>query len=277
MRTIHLFYLIIALLLSTLVAGCNNLFSSSDKPSGNAQLLSAARAAFDKGNYDEARDLYQQLTDDEGDVKKSESAFLIMTQQGVSMTTLVEFVGNKANGQALTQLAEHLTSGSGEARRLALYEAYTQHKTITDTNLKGFVQFTTTLALFAEVLAEAASADGTLRKTDLVKNANCSTAHIETSDCDLAPTSRMTNDVSYDIKTHSPTGTQPTVDEIYYLLRSVIESLALLSPNGDFGSTYTKFTTILDTVGILKPSTDPLIARALLGQLIARNGFDIGE
>jgi len=263
--------------MSTLFTGCNNIFSSSDKPIGNAQILSAARAAFDKGNYDEARNLYQQLPDDEGDIKKSESAFLIMTQQDVSMMTLIEFVGNKANGQALTKLAEHLASGAGEARRLALYEAYTQHKTITDTNLKGFVQFTTSLALLAEVLAEAASTDGILRKTNLVNSASCSIAHIETTDCDLAPTSRMTNNVSYDIKTHSPTGAQPTVDEIYYLLRSAVESLALLSPNGDFGSTYGVFVDILDKVGILKPSTDPLIARALLGQLVARDGFDIGE
>lgn len=260
---------------SSLLSGCN-VFSSLDKPSSDPQLLSAARAAFDKGNMSEALSLYQKLSADSGDIAKSEQAFLKMTEQGASMTALVEFIGNKANGTALTKYAEKLSSGAGETRRLALYDAYTQHLTITDPTLKSFVKFATSLALTAEILAEAASADGILRKENLIASRNCKASAPDPVNCILATDSRILATAGSDLLS-SPSGAQPSIDHLYFTILAASDALSSLAPSGKFGDTNSGFLKILDQLGNNKPSSNPLLPPLFLSQLVATDGFNIGE
>jgi hypothetical protein len=198
-----------------------------------------------------------------------------MTEQGASMTTLVEFIGNKANGTALTKYAEKLSIGAGETRRLALYDAYTQHLTITDASLKSFVKFATSLALTAEILAEAASADGILRKENLIKSRTCK-ASAPDLNCELAADCRILSTAGSDLST-APSGTQPTIDHLYYTILAASEALSSLAPSGKFGDTNSGFLKILDQLGNNKPSSNPLLPPLFLSQLVATDGFNIGE
>jgi hypothetical protein len=59
------------------LSGCN-VFSVLDSPSGDAQLISAARACFDQGDFACARDNYSKLSDSSADIRASEEAFLAL-------------------------------------------------------------------------------------------------------------------------------------------------------------------------------------------------------
>lgn len=265
------------LTLPLVISGCNA-FSSYDKPKTDAQLLSAARAAFDQGKLVEARSLYERISNDYGDIRRSELAFADLTEQGASMTALIEFVANKANGSALTRFAKRLAPGAGEARRLAIYNAYTQHTNIIDPALKAFVKFTASLALTAEILAEASSTDGILQKTDLISSRSC-TADLANPanlvNCALPLQATLTNTSADDIATTSPSGAQPSIDHLYYAILSAYDALSSLAPGGSFGDTSNSFLNILQ--GGAKPSGDALLTSIFLSQLVASDGFNIGE
>src|SRR4051812_4388213 len=63
------------------IAGCN-LFSPLDKPSGDPQILSAARACLDRADYGCALDFYEKLSAESNDIKLVEEAYAILDQNG---------------------------------------------------------------------------------------------------------------------------------------------------------------------------------------------------
>lgn len=154
MKRTHL-ALLPALLLAAL-GGCN-LFDPFDSPTGDTQLLSAARACFDRGDIACAKDLYSQLSSSQSDVANSETAFAILDENGADMAAFMGAFGGGAGGQGITKLANALIAkGTGSTLRNNILGAYQKVNSISDTNLKGLVRFVAGITLLAEVMAEGA-------------------------------------------------------------------------------------------------------------------------
>lgn len=163
-------------LLGLAISSCN-IFDPIDSPSGDAQILSAARAAFDKGDYEKARELYAKLSSKDDKIR-SEEAFRKLTAAGVDASFFVSAFGGGGGAAGLNQMASQLSHTAGEALRLAIYDAVLDVTEISDPNLRGLVRLISTTALAAELMAETAGDTGephVLEPAD-VAGASCNTA-----------------------------------------------------------------------------------------------------
>jgi hypothetical protein len=161
--------LFLTIVVSLSLTGCN-LYGGIDGPSGDAQLLSACRAEFDQGDYETAKQCYQQLSGNDSDIGLSESAYVGLTQAGASMKAYAAAFGKgDVNiGPAITTFAEGiLANGSGQATRVAIWQAFNEQVNIHDPNLKALVRFLGSLSFAAEILAETSSDGKKIMKTDL--------------------------------------------------------------------------------------------------------------
>jgi len=169
-------YPLLALFALPLLSGCN-LYGGLGSPSGDAQLLSAARACFDEGDFACALKYYAQLSSVSADQQLSEEAFLTLDQQGAGMGVFLTAFGNGNGGDGVTSLSSALIPGAGVARRSAMLQAYVSWHSITSTDLQGLVQFVAGMALASEMLAEGAIGDSVLHKSDLVNiPSSCATS-----------------------------------------------------------------------------------------------------
>lgn len=194
------------LLLFPLIAvltGCN-LFSTMDKPKGDPQLMEAARACLDKADYVCARELYQQLSDDAKDVRISELSFTTMAENRVfSIQDLISNLGsNRGGATTYTLLAETMASRGktdGVTRGL-LQTSYATNSSISNSNLKAFMQFLTAFATFNQIMSAAVGADGKLTAADLVLSpASCRASNcLSDPDCG-APVGSGISDVTGDV------------------------------------------------------------------------------
>jgi hypothetical protein len=151
------------------LSGCN-VFSLVDKPSGDEQILSAARACFDSGDFDCARSYYAELSASYSDIRASEEAFLILAENGATMAAFMETFGNGGSGSALTALAERMAPGSQEKRQniLRAFKKYDQISVSENPSLRALVRFVGAVALAAEFLAEEIpTSGGTLVKSKI--------------------------------------------------------------------------------------------------------------
>lgn len=160
------------------LCSCPNVFDPLSSPSGEAQLLSAARAAFDQGDLALAREYYAQLGNN--DAAESELAFTYLNEAGVTMSALVTAVKIKDGesvGSILTNLSESLISGAGATRRGLLAQAYAKVGGIETRQLRGFTRFLSAIAIASSTLAEhsGAQANGILNKSDIVLNTSSCT------------------------------------------------------------------------------------------------------
>jgi len=266
------------LLATPFLGSCNiNVFSPFDHATSDVQLVSAARAAFDRGDLSTAQDLYQKISDNDQDIRNSESAFLILAQQGATMANLIEFVGNGAGGTALTKFAEHLVSGSGETKRLAIYSAFSKFSSIQDTNLQNFVKFATSLALSAEILAESADSDGVLRKKDIVTDPSTCKAAVPSAACSHPSGNNLQDSHGSDIATTAPSGTNPNIDQLYYSIQTAYASLNALGANGSFGKTSSNFSTATNLSGQGYPSITTPTLELFRANLVDPTGLNLGE
>lgn len=153
-------------------SGCN-LTGFMDAPSGDAQILAAARACFDRQDYTCALELYGRASGT-GDQATSETAMVIMEQAGMGMVDFMGAIGAGGAGgtiiNSLTRAAS--TKSPSKATRIAIFQAYKKVALISNGSLKGMVRFIVASSLLGELLAEIAPAGQTLRKTDLVTNAS---------------------------------------------------------------------------------------------------------
>jgi len=171
--------LLLPLTLSTsvMLSSCNA-FEMFDSPSNDAQYLSVARACFDQGDLECARENYQKLSNDQEDVKKSELALALIDEAGITMSTFLSAFASGGDGGAINGLAEALTEidgGVGIDKRNLILEALQAADGIQDAKLRGFTRFLASLSLFAEVLGEIAAGYGNanlLEGNDLATNAN---------------------------------------------------------------------------------------------------------
>lgn len=267
------FRLMLPLIYGVALGACN-IFSPLDHPSSDTQYLSAARACFDRGDLSCARENYGKLSTAYSDYTDSEGVYASLAEQDATMSALMEFVGNQANGAALTAFAERLSPKSGETRRLAIYRAFLKHTSISNPDLQAFVKFISALSLAAEILGEAAGPDRILQKTDLASSALCSAA--DSASCGDPANPYITTDSTADIMTNEPTGTSPNLDQLYWAIKYAYEGLNVLNAGGSFGSTGGQFSDILNTTGGT-PSTNFAAIPAFRGQLVGRDGFNIGK
>ncbi len=148
-----------------------NMFEFMDSPSGNPQLIEAARACFDAGDWACAREYYGQLTGDE-DNKISKLALLTLAENNIfKLTDLIDSLGSgTGNGSSLALLAGvmHKRGKFDAATRVTIQEVYESAAAITNDELRGFTQFVAANAMVNSILAIDVGADEILAATDLV-------------------------------------------------------------------------------------------------------------
>jgi len=165
--------------LATLVAlagasSCMNLYDPIDNPHSDDQLLSAARAAFDKGDYASAREYYGKLAGNQAAL--SESIFLDLDGCGADIGAFGSALANGIDsaGLVLTIMGEKMAPAHSTACLATLLAAYKSSLTLTDANVRGFTGLLASLAIAGEVLAHNSNIqDGTLRKADFVVASAC--------------------------------------------------------------------------------------------------------
>lgn len=155
------------------LSSCPNLLDPFDSPTSDPQLLAYARACFDKGDYACALAHYAKLANNEA--ARADEAFVILDQNNLGVGAFAKalnIAGGEAVGSILTELAESAAPGAGLAKRNSLVNAYKKVALISNTELKGFVRFTTAVAIAAELLAEESGvvADRVANKTDFTSD-----------------------------------------------------------------------------------------------------------
>lgn len=232
-RTRSAIWLATAALLTSLALNSCNVFDPFDGPSGDAQILSAARACFDRGDLACAREMYAQLSSSYADTVASETAFAILDENGASMGEFMAYVGRGATGSALTTFAQNMaTLGANSERRHAIWTAFKKKDSITNPDLKNFVKFTTALALAAEFLAENAGGDGILLQSELMANpASCDPTNCLISAGCGAGSSTLVLGSAADIDTTEPTGTLNS-DHLYWAFNHAYNGFNALNPSG---------------------------------------------
>lgn len=152
-----------------------NVFAPFDSPTGDAQLISAARACLDDGDFRCAADYYGRLSGSSGDVAASETAFALLDRAGADFGSFSKaFVSDNRSsaGKVLTALAETLSLNvtPGASVRQAVLAAYKYALEIKAPELRGEVRFIAAIWLAAATLAEDAGAPGLLKATDIAAN-----------------------------------------------------------------------------------------------------------
>lgn len=267
-----------ALALSAGVLACNA-FDPLSSPSGDDQLLSAARACLDRGDFECALDHYGKLSADKADVKASEQAYAILAQNNAGFTAFATAFGTDPSVKGLGALVTEVADGAGESRRLALHGAYLLANSIpeaTNPKLRGLARFLTATALAAEILAEISGSDRVLHKVDLVANGSCgNTTEVgcaASAACDAGLGSIGSSGTNGDIDAAAPSGTPPTLDQLYTALSAAVSGLSAVNPSG---SAVTSFGGLLPVSGkpsVVNAGTAPIetgsrcFRRALLAQ-----------
>lgn len=165
-------YLIMTLLVSALAAGSAcNIFKPFDSPSEGEQALSVARACFDRGDFECAKENYAKVTGDLEDQAKAELAFVTLEKVGAGMGGFLKAFGGGDVGGGITSLANTMSKDAGEELRNELFGVYQVAMGIESPELKSFARFVTGLTLTAELLAEASAGTGALKVDDLAADA----------------------------------------------------------------------------------------------------------
>lgn len=273
------------------LTSCLNVYDSFDSPSGDEQILSAARAEFDKGNLEEARSLYQKLGTN--DSALAELAFVDLNEAGVTMSALTKALqvsSGDSVGSILTTISETIqknTSVTVAAKRASLESAYARVGKISNQQVRGFVRFLLGISIAAEVLSENTYAsDGVISKTDIITSTStCTTSNIAScltdSGCDIKSGSGISvgTDSQFS-KFTSSTDTSITIGSPTYifmtgaLLGATAGLTELAITSGDSYSLVTSLNSngVLDN---LKNSPSTATSRCFLTALV--NSVGVGE
>jgi hypothetical protein len=236
----------IAGLSASILTGCN-VYSLIDKPSGDEQILSKARACFDQADYSCAREYYAQLSPSYADVRASEEAFMILAENGATMAAFMETFGSGGGGGGLTQLAERLAPGS-ETKRLAIQEAYNKFDydavgASTDST-KQLVRFVAATALAAELLSEKISSGSLLLKT-MITGAGCNSTTAcaagigdvaGSESCNNVGNGILANGADTPIDLAASLSGAITLDHFKATMTEMYDALEKLSASGGFSS-----------------------------------------
>ncbi|MEK6580553.1 MAG: hypothetical protein AABZ55_15125, partial [Bdellovibrionota bacterium] len=168
--------------ISITLFSCLNLFSPLDSPSGDEQLISAARACVDRGNLACAFEKYGRVSSLKSDISISETSFAILDRNGANMAAFMDVMGtgDLSGGAMITGLANHLVGKADIAHRQSIVGAYQQVTGIKAPEVRGLVRLMTGMALIAELLAEDLSS-GTYTTAKLVQDPTLCAASVATS------------------------------------------------------------------------------------------------
>lgn len=256
--------------------GCNAL-SFIDSPSGDQQILAAARACFDKGNFDCASKFYGQLSNASSDNANSEGAFEILSQNGVSVAVFMSAVisGSSSGGKLVTTLANSLTSNASETTRLNIFHAYQKNSLINDTKVRGLIRFITALSLMAEILAEDAGTDGKLNQSDIATNATgclaASPLFTLSPHCAKPSGKKLISGTALNLATATDAqmSGSPSLQMIYAAVTEVNQGISQMQATGSLGSSTSSFST-----NLLAATLDTGDSPGFRGALIF---YDIGD
>ncbi|MEO5971284.1 MAG: hypothetical protein ABIQ95_15265 [Bdellovibrionia bacterium] len=240
--------------------GCNA-FAPFDSPSGDVQVLAAARACFDQGDFQCAADKYHTLELSTSittlNQAYSEDAFEILAKNGITfsvfMTSVIDSGGDA--GALITKLAGVLrTNGvtnplvaTGYPTRAALFEAYQKSLKMTPGRSRGLITFITATTLMAEILAEDATGIdsvkkvGKLQQSDIVTNPTicvASNGNPPWTGCN-APAAATISDgtaITLSTATASDLAAAPTLHMILAAASEIQSGLSMLTSSGGIGS-----------------------------------------
>jgi hypothetical protein len=246
--------------------GCNVL-GLIDSPSGDAQILSKARACFDQGDFTCSSKYYGLLSSVSSDSATSEGAFEALAQNGATMAVFMNAAvnGSTSGGKFLTQLAGAMSLGTGsnQTRRLAIFHAYQMHANISDTNLKNLVRFLTAASLVAEILGEDGSTVGKFFDTDWVTSPTTCRANtnllLSTTGCTAPAGKAIVAGASVSLSattTDASMSGAPTLGMLKGALQEVDAGLTGINLTGGIGSTTQSFTTQILNSAIADPTND---------------------
>lgn len=235
------------------ISSCN-VFDPLDSPGSDAQYLSAARACFDKGDYECAKQNYAKLSNPYKDTVNAEESFITLEQQGASMATFMEFVGDlsdRGTGAALTAFANRLASGAGVTKRQAIWNVYNSANTgtISNPDLKNFVVFISSLALVGELLAETSQGTGNLVPSHIAassatceaSNTSCTTG---SNSCKEPSGSTLVAGPAPLIQSANPTNSTATPRQLYDMIDEAVTAMGALGASGRFTGAVSSFNSI---------------------------------
>lgn len=247
--------LLAAVLLVISCTSCLNLFEAVDDPSGDPQILSAARACFDQGDLECALDYYKRLSADYKDIRNSEEAFAILDRAGIQMSTFMEAFGN-GGSIGLGKLANLLSGGATAGRRDLVFEAFKKYQYIDDPSLRDFVRFVTALTLAAHFLAEDSNANGTagFSSADFVQSpTTCAALELtacSNAACDELAASQLSDavvpsgsDTSLTASSDISGSAQLTLQNFHKALLTVLDAMNGIGAGGKFGTGLGAFVT----------------------------------
>jgi hypothetical protein len=266
----------IAGLSSAILTGCN-LYSAFDKPSGDEQILSRARACFDQNDFDCARSYYSQLSSTYADVRASEEAFMILAENGATMSAFMETFGSGGSGQALTELAERMAPGSITKRQniqnaYKKFSDYTTGSNATD-SLRQLVRYVTATALAAEFLAENVPAGGQLTKNRIVTNSACSANACNLTgdaNCDKASSSVLGNGNGSGPTILADLSGAVTLEHFKAAMSEIYSALSGLAASGGFNTGSMGLADVFNDLSITNAAESRCFRRTLLEQGIGR-------
>ena len=211
-----------------------NLYGGIDHPSGDLQLISAARAAFNQGDYATALSYYQQVSNNSSDIELSESAYVTYDQAGATMQAYASAFGNGKNSSTntitsgLTTMANSiLAQGAGQTARVAIYNAFMGYKNITDnTGLSATVEFLGAIAFASEILAEVA----------VPFHSNTLTNHDMSSNTSVACTGTPASGTLLSAVSLSTVQSAATLDLFNAALENISDAISRLTADGSFAT-----------------------------------------
>jgi hypothetical protein len=148
-----------------------NLFGGIDKPKGDLQLLDAARACLDQGDFICAKEYYQYLSQSYHDVKTSEGSLAILGENNIFfISDLISSLGSGTGGASTLIALSQTLKARGKtdpSTFLIIQKTYERDLQINDLTLKAFSQFISSVAMMSAILANAVGPDQLLTASDL--------------------------------------------------------------------------------------------------------------
>lgn len=263
-------WVLLAFLLGMVTTSCN-LFSPFDRPTNDEQNLSYARACFDQGDYDCARDHYAELSGTSyADIKISETAFTIFDEEGADIGAVVGGAAKGDYGKIFTAIANRMLEtgdGATEARRIRIFNAFRTAKDIGNPQLQGLVRFMGAAALAAQLLGEDAVNFGQSAVTEALIADNpsscsgnaeivvCAPGNIATC---LKTGTLLTVVAPVDLWATVPpvmTGA-PTLDMVKDAMNQVNQGLVAIGVGGSLGTSMTAFGNALSAFSLAVEGAD---------------------
>jgi hypothetical protein len=215
-----------------LLSSCN-LFGGIDKPSGDIQLLDAARACLDQGDFVCAKEYYQKISNSAYDAKMHEGSLAILGENNIFfISDLISSLGSGVGGaSSLITLAQTLRSRNktNAATFEIIQNTYSRAALISDPTLRAFSQFISSVAMMSAVLGNPVGSDGILIESDLAATpatckaqsaASCAAAAADTASVELGISSGIFGAISLISGTTGATSQQQARCTRMYLLQT---------------------------------------------------------